>query len=91
MGGWRRRGGLKPAHVAAGGQRKGGAQQHRRSPKAPAYPSLAPSRKPHQIGYSYWSGGLAPAKQLNLPHMEHLDARSAARLDPATDTDPFIL
>ena len=33
---------------------------------------------------------LIPAKQLNLPRPEHLDARAATRLDPAADTNPSI-
>src|SRR6476469_4334618 len=31
-----------------------------------------------------------PADHFNLPHTEHFDARPAARLDPATDTNPSI-
>ncbi len=34
---------------------------------------------------------LIPAKQLNLPHPEHFDPRSATRLDPASDANPPIL
>ena len=33
---------------------------------------------------------LISAKQLNLPHPEHLNSRSAARLNAATDPNPLI-
>ena len=54
----RRRGGLEPAHVAAGGKREGGAQQDGRSPKAAAHPRLASSPKHRHFSHSCWSGGL---------------------------------
>ena len=87
----RRGGGLKPADIAAGGQRKNGAQQDGRSPKAAAHSNLAPSRKPSHSNYSYFPRELIPAKQFNLPHPEHFDSRPATRLDPATDPNPSIL
>jgi hypothetical protein len=38
-----------------------------------------------------WSDELIPAKQLNLPHPEHLNSGPAARLDEAADANPPIL
>ena len=82
---WRRRCGLKPAHIAAAGQ----AQTRRTA--TPAQPKgggssrfrAVPRTLPRQ--HSYLPGELILAKQLNLPHPEHFDSRPAARLDPAAD------
>ena len=86
----RGRGGLEPVDIAAGGQAQSRAQQGGRSPKAAACPSLAPSRTPRHVSYSYLAGGLIPAQHFNLPHPEHLDSRPAPRLDPAADPNPSI-
>ena len=82
--------GLKPVHVAAGRERQGRGQQHRRNPKAAALPSLAPSRQLRHFSYSFLSGELVPAKYFNLPDMEHFNSRPAPRLDPAADANPSI-
>ena len=87
----RRRCRLKPAEIAAGGQRNGRAQQRRRSPKAAAHPGLVPSRTPVPRRLTRMrSSALIPAEQLNLPHPDALDPRPAARLDPATNPNPPI-
>ena len=41
------------AEPAAGGQGEGGAQDHRRSPKAAAFPSVLPSRNPYHLSHSF--------------------------------------
>src|ERR1700693_5668890 len=45
----RRRRGLEPAGIAAGGKREGRAQQNGRSPKLAAHSVLAPSRTVHHV------------------------------------------
>ncbi len=82
--------GLKLGDIAAGGKRKGRAQQHRRSPKAAAHPGLVPSRAFCHVSHSYLSRELILAQQLNLSRAEHFDPRAAARLDPASDTNSSI-
>jgi hypothetical protein len=69
----------KPAH-----NNTGAAQRRRPVPvsRRPANPATAATRM---------SGELILANHFNLPHPEHLDSRTAARLDPATDTNPSIL
>jgi hypothetical protein len=86
----RRNRGLKPGGIAAASQRKGDTQ-NRRSQKAAAHPRLTPFRTLCHFSYSYLSRELIFAKQLNLPRPEHFDSRSAARLDPAANTNPLIL
>ena len=70
-----------------------GAQQGRRSQKAAACPSLAPSCTLSHVSYSScrtFSRLLIPAEHFNLPHPEHLDPRPTPRLDKAADTNPSI-
>ena len=87
----RRRRGLKPAHVAAGGKREGRAQQDGRSPKAAAHPGLVPSRaRVIASATRSLSSELILAEQFNLSHPEHLDSRPAPRLDPAADANSSI-
>jgi hypothetical protein len=83
------RGGLEPREIAAGGERKGGAEQKRRGPKAAAHRLSVPSRTYCHNRYSCLSE-LIPANHFNLPHPEHFDPRSATILDPAANTNSSI-
>jgi hypothetical protein len=87
--------GLEAADVAASGQRQRRAhEQYRRTlvrtPKPAAHPALAPSLNVHHYGYSF-PRGLVPAKQLNLPHPEHINSRPAMRLNETPNPNPAIL
>ncbi len=67
---------------------------HSSEPAAQSRRPVPLSRRPaHPVTSAthFWPGGLIPTKHFNLPNAEHLDSRSAPRLDPAADPYPPIL
>ena len=87
----RRRRGLEPADIAAGGQRKSRAQQDGRRPKAAARACLAPSHTPCHSGYSLFVQGAnsRPATQPAPPATIRFVARHAPRRSRGRESVDF--